>query len=230
MKYKIITCVICLTLICVGRSAFCGDIPPVPDNPAAAPSLNLEEIISRIESRYDVTGFSARFDQESTLKVMQITDTASGLAIFKRPGMMRWEYEIPEKQKIITNGKTIWIYRPEENQVMTGDALTVFGDGNGASFLSDIRTLRKKFTISFISEENDHYILKLVPKESRPDLLEIRLSIVTKTFDVVQVVTYNSFGDETKIKLSSLNFDKDIPDTLFSFEMPENIDILQLEN
>ena len=32
---------------------------------------------------------------------MDITDTASGKAFFKRPGMMRWEYEEPDRQVIV---------------------------------------------------------------------------------------------------------------------------------
>ena len=73
---------------------------------------------------------------------------ASGKVYIKYPGMMRWEYEKPDRQIIITDADKLWIYRPEDNQVMTGKAPTFFRDGKGASFLSDIRLIRQKFDIS----------------------------------------------------------------------------------
>jgi outer membrane lipoprotein carrier protein len=77
--------------------------------------LALDEILNRVENRYAVAGFSARFEQVSTIPAMDITETASGRIFVKRPGMMRWEYEKPDLQTVITDGKTLWIYRPEDN-------------------------------------------------------------------------------------------------------------------
>jgi outer membrane lipoprotein-sorting protein len=34
--------------------------------------------------------------------------------------MMRWDYEVPN-QKIISNGKALWFYRPDDNQVMVSE-------------------------------------------------------------------------------------------------------------
>ncbi|UCH20245.1 MAG: outer membrane lipoprotein carrier protein LolA, partial [Deltaproteobacteria bacterium] len=103
------------------------------------PQLALNEIISKVEKIYDVPGFTAHFVQESTIKAMEITDAASGKIFVKRPGMMRWVYEKPYKQIIITNGQKLWIYKPEDNQVMLGKAPSFFGDGKGAGFLADMK-------------------------------------------------------------------------------------------
>ncbi len=225
MKFKIILLMTCMLMLCSSRPVFCdnGTASPSP------PSMKLEDIISRVESRYDVTGFSATFYQESTLTAMQITDTAEGTAKFKRPGMMRWEYVKPERQQIITDGKTLWIYRPDENQVMLGSALAVFGDGKGASFLCDIRTLRKKFEIAFEGEDDENYVLNLAPREKSLELSKILLFISKKTFDAVKVATFTVYGDQTLIKLSNIIFNKDLDNHLFTFEIPEATDILKLE-
>ncbi|MCK4467734.1 MAG: outer membrane lipoprotein carrier protein LolA, partial [Desulfobacterales bacterium] len=83
-------------------------------------NLSLDEIMDRIENRYAAKGFSANFSQESTIKAMDITDTASGNLFVMAPGMMRWEYEKPDQQLIITDGKRLWVYRQDDNQVMVG--------------------------------------------------------------------------------------------------------------
>jgi outer membrane lipoprotein carrier protein len=113
-------------------------------NAATASGTTLDKILDNVEKRYASSGFSAKFDQTSTLRAVQITDTASGKAYFQYPGNMRWEYETPDKQYIITNNDFLWIYSPADNQLMKGNASQYFGDGKGASFLSDISLLRKK--------------------------------------------------------------------------------------
>ncbi|WP_207680418.1 LolA family protein [Desulfonema magnum] len=186
--------------------------------------------MDKVEKRYEGQGFIARFDQKATLKAMELTDTAFGKVFIKRPGMMRWEYEVPEKQIIITDSKTLWMYRPEDNQVMTGNAPTYFGDGKGASFLSDIKVIRKNFIVTLEKNSNpDYHILKLVPKEKKYDIDAIYLSISKTTSDVARIVTYNSYGDETLIELSKFQFNQNLDDAMFSFTIPEGTDILQLE-
>ncbi len=200
------------------------------NSPVEKSSLALDDIIERVENRYNVSSFSARFAQASTLKAMEITDTASGLIFVKRPGMMRWVYENPERQIIITDGNILWIYRPEENQVMVGKAPAFFGNGKGAGFLSDIKLIRKKFSIFLEKKESDDYhVLKLLPKEQSIDLSVIYLSISKKTFDIVQIVTHNSYGDETRIELSNIQFKQHLDDSIFSFKIPEGVDILQID-
>jgi len=195
-----------------------------------ADSLSIDDILSNIEKRYDTSGFTARFTQKSVIKAMDITDNAEGKVFIRRPKMMRWEYETPEKQIILTNGNGLWVLRPDDNQVMTGSADDYFGDGKGASFLSDIKLIRKKYTVSLEkNEEPEIYKLKLVPIEKKLDISMILLSVSRKTYDVVQIATYNSYKDETLINMSHLQFNQNIDDSIFNIKIPENADVVRLE-
>jgi outer membrane lipoprotein carrier protein len=192
--------------------------------------LSLDEVVAKVEQRYAGSGFSARFIQKSVLKAMEIIDTASGRIYIKKPGMMRWEYEKPDRQTIITDGSKLWIYRPEDNQVMVGEAPSFFGEGKGASFLSDIKLIKQNFFILPGEKgRNDHYHLKLLPRKKTLDLTGIDLSISGKTFDIVQVITTNEYGDETRITLRDFQFKQDLEDSLFSFEIPPGVDLVQIE-
>jgi outer membrane lipoprotein carrier protein len=192
----------------------------------------VDQILEQVENKYTNSKFSADFIQKSTIKAMNITDTATGKVYIKYPGMMRWEYEKPDRQIIITDGDKLWVFRPEDNQVMTGKAPTFFRDGKGASFLSDIRLIRQKFDISLEPgppEERDlfhHLILK--PLEKTLDISEIRLMVSRQTFNVLQVMTLNFYGDETRIDLINFAFGVDMDDSLFSFTIPEGVDVIQL--
>ena len=195
--------------------------------------LTVDQILEQIETKYANSKFSADFIQKSTIKAMDITDLANGRVYIKYPGMMRWEYEKPEKQIIITDADKLWVYRPEDNQVMTGKAPTFFRDGKGASFLSDIRVIRQKFDISLEPgppEESDlFYHLKLKPLEKTLDISEIRLLVSKQTFNVLQVITLNFYGDETRIDLVNFSFEDNLDDSLFSFEIPKGVNVIQID-
>ena len=201
------------------------------DNPAGIKkNITLDGILSKIEKRYALSGFTAGFFQSSTIKALNITDTAVGKISIKRPGKMRWIYEAPEQQSIITDGTRLWIYRPDDNQVMLGVAPSYFGGGKGASFLTDIRVMKESFDITVETPDSpDRYKLKLVPKQKTIDITHIFVWISPETWEVAEVATYNTYGDETRLEFSNIEFIDDLPDPLFMFTIPDGVDMIQLD-
>jgi outer membrane lipoprotein carrier protein len=197
---------------------------------AAEKAPGLEQLLDGIEKRYAGTGFTADFFQESMLKAMQITDTAEGRLIVQRPDKMRWEYRMPDIQIIITDGESMWIYRPADQQVMVGPAPEFFGRGKGAGFLSDIRQIRKSFKVALQQAENDAYHrLRLLPLKPMPELSEVILSVSKTDYRIDQVVTFNAYGDETRIVLTDYRFDMVPDDALFDFKIPEGVEVVPLD-
>ncbi|CAN2039144.1 outer membrane lipoprotein carrier protein [Candidatus Magnetomoraceae bacterium gMMP-15] len=198
--------------------------------------LSIDAIMEEVEKRYSLSDFSALFFQESTLKAMEITDTASGFARFKHPGMMLWQYEKPDEQTIITDGINLWIYRPEDNQVMIGKAPSYFGEGKGASFLTDIKILRQSFDIANTNGDKDapeskgNKIVKLIPKNKNPDFVKLYLCISLKNYDIIQFVSYNAYGDRTRIEFKNLQFYQTLEKSMFQFKIPDGADVVQLDN
>jgi len=230
MKKTILISFIYISVIlCFSGTGIAKDKQPAtPGNSSKPPAV--AEVIETLGNRFNAADFSARFTQESTLKAMDITDTAKGKVWFKHPGMMRWEYETPEKYAIITDGKTLWIYRPEDNQVVVGDAMTYFSNGKGASFLSNFKLVKEAFTVSFAKpEDENHYTLKLVPHQKQLDLSEILLNIDKQSFDIQSVDSINAYGDETRITFSDLTFEPNMDPALFHFKPPAGADIVKLD-
>ena len=61
------------------------------------------------------------------------------------------------------------------------------------------------------------------------DVADIRLSVSKDSFTVARVVTYNFYGDETRIELLNSKFNVEMGDDMFSFEIPEGVDVLRLD-
>ncbi len=223
MKWVIRCVVLVLVLTGFNRGA-------VTTANAAGTLDGVEKLIEQIERRYDVAGFTADFHQISTIKAMDIADEAKGKIYVRKPEMMRWEYETPDPQLIITNADRLWIYRPQDNQVILGKAPAFLAGGKGAGFLADIRVLRRKFEISQVSSDDDKYhVLKLVPLDKTADVVDILLLVDKDSYAVHQVVTYNAYGDETRITLLNARIG-DVPDpSLFNFTIPEGTDVVTMD-
>jgi len=199
----------------------------------AASSENLpplDYVLKELEKRYTGSQFSAEFLQESTIKTMEITDFAAGRLYVRYPGMMRWEYHKPERQVIVTDGKQLWIYRPQDNLVMTGSAPVFFRDGKGASFLSDISLIRKKFKISMVRAEGEYlYELRMTPLEQTLNIAEVRLFVTPRAYNIVRIVTLSDYGDDTRIDIINPQFNVTLEPSLFSFDIPPGADVQKID-
>ncbi len=221
--------VIMVLLLALAASASTFAAEAVGTASAAGQEALLQRIIEGIEQRYAVPGFSADFTQSSTIKALDLTDTASGRAMFMHPAKMRWEYDQPEKKIYISDGTTLWVYSPDQNQVMVGRAPEFFKGGQGASFLSDIQSLRRQFVIALAPQQAEGtHTLKLLPREKNIDLARIFLTVDAETFVVSRVDTVNDYDDETRIMLSNVRFEQSPDPAQFHFTVPPGADVLEL--
>jgi outer membrane lipoprotein carrier protein len=74
-------------------------------------------LVALFESRYREArslqvSFLERYSENGRLVRVE-----AGTAYFRRPGKMRWEYESPEKNLFLVDGKTVWFYVPADHTV-----------------------------------------------------------------------------------------------------------------
>ncbi|MBU4053970.1 MAG: outer membrane lipoprotein carrier protein LolA [Proteobacteria bacterium] len=228
MKFKQVIMILFLAIALPAGPLFGLEEHPAGLKEDTAKELN--KVLNDVEKKYGGKGFCARFTQTAAIKAMDISDTATGKICAKPPGMMRWEYETPEPQLITTNGKELWVYRPEDNQVMVGKSPVFFEGGKGAGFLSDITLLRTQFDISIEpSEDPNLHKLKLLPRDKKLDVSVIYLHVSKKDASLARIVTFNAYDDETRVDLFDHEYGLDIDDGMFDFEIPKGVDILQLD-
>ena len=79
------------------------------------------------------------------------------------------------------------------------------------------------------SEDDQYHVLKLVPLDNTADVVDILLLVEKDSYTVHQVVTYNAYGDETRITLLNARID-DVPDlSLFTLTIPEGTDVVTMD-
>ena len=101
---------------------------------------------SRMEARYrGAKTMQAAFLERYTENGQEVR-TESGTAYFRRPGKMRWEYESPEKNLFLVDGKTAWFYVPGETQARQSRLRDLDDLRSPLAYLLGKTRLEKEFT------------------------------------------------------------------------------------
>ena len=85
--------------------------------PATQSSASIEpqRLLNRFESRYaEARTLETKFIERYTENGRFVRSEA-GIAYFLRPGKMRWDYEAPEKNTFLVDGKYVWFYSPADH-------------------------------------------------------------------------------------------------------------------
>ena len=135
----------------------------------AAESNAADAIVDSLQKNYDATAdFVADFRQETEVKNLNRSLKASGKLSFKRPGRMLWLYEEPKGQFVLADGKHLYFYQPDQNQVIKSPLKNAFRGDIPLSFLLGLGNLKKDFNATLKgSEENQHVLAAGTKRRSR---------------------------------------------------------------
>lgn len=197
--------------------------------PAAADPA--QALARRVQAFYAHTkDFSAQFAQHYTYAAMGTVQDSTGTVRVKKPGAVRWDYDKPEARSIYLEGKTLWIWKPEDKEV---DVNRHFGGDQLSSaftFLWGKGDLLSEFTPRSAEHPPDlpaGDALELVPKKPVPGVQKL-IFIVGRDGQVLASVVTNPQGDVNQIVFSGAKVDQALPDSLFHFEPPKGAYVQEL--
>src|SRR6267378_27351 len=78
-------------------------------------SSDLKVLVARMEARYRSAGTLQATFLERYTENGRVVRVEAGIAYFRRPGKMRWEYQAPEKNLFLVDGKSAWFYVPADH-------------------------------------------------------------------------------------------------------------------
>jgi len=204
-------------------------LPGTPARSFAADGSSAEPIVDRLQKSYDATqDFVADFRQETEVKTLNRTLKASGKLSFKRPGKMLWRYDEPKGQFVLADGKHLYFYQPEQNQVIKSPLKNAFRGDIPLSFLLGLGNLKKEFNAALKSTEESNYILRLEPKGESGGFGEILLAVNKSTSDIQWVSIRDASANLTTIRFSGMRKGVGVNDSLFQLQIPNGADIVEL--
>jgi outer membrane lipoprotein carrier protein len=196
----------------------------------AAPTL--EEAVSALEqAQRRVTDLKAPFQQAAYNKTLNQTINARGTLYLKKPGRLRWEYQTPTPQEIVSDGAKLWIYTPELKQVNVSAAPAALA-GSAGSFLQGLGQVREHFDVRFLNpaqptDPEGLVVLDLAPKQPQPLLARLVASVDPKTWLVRQAVVYDELGNTVTVRFGDTVVNSGLSDSLFVFVPPPGVAVVQ---
>ena len=196
----------------------------------AAPPL--EEAVSALEqTQRRVTDLKAPFRQTALNKALNQTVEARGTLYLRKPGRLRWEYQTPTPQEIVSDGAKLWIYTPELKQVNVTAAPQALA-GPAGSFLQGLGQVREHFTVRFLNpaqptDAEGLVVLDLTPKQPQPLLARLILSVDPKSWLVRQAVVHDELGNTVTVRFGEIAVNSGLPDSLFVFVPPPGVTVVQ---
>ena len=196
---------------------------------------DLASIVESLQSRYAKTHFfQARFRQDSFLASLDETRQSTGRVFIRKPRMMRWEYESPEEQLLVSDGVSFWVYTPELKQVVVSRFGEAFRSKTPLAFLAGDGDIRSEFTVRLREPAKgdntptaDIYRLSLTPKTTHPGLRELHLDVRKDDFLIVRSTLVDPFGNITDIRFEKIRVDQVLPMAIFTFTIPPGIEVVK---
>ncbi len=217
-----------LMMIIIGQEGTCGTEYP-------------EDVAQRLQARYDkIISLSFNFIQNTSGDMTGRPRRGSGMASFVKLGgknYMRWDYTSPDKQVLISDGKTFSMYFAKLQQMIVSPAETLDTDLTYA-FFTGKGILKKDFHIrpadAELQSENsaDLQVIKLIPKTPQSQVQDIHLW-VTKDSLIRRIHIRDHFGTLTVLNFSDIVVNSMVGKnpqellTFFTFIPPEGTEIIR---
>ena len=172
---------------------------------------------------HDVHTYHAKFDQVVLDEALNPIQESSGTLWIERPGKFRWDYDLPFKQLIVGDGKKIWVYDKELQQV-TVRSLTGGLGHTPAILLAGRGSLTANFLVKDIGRQGKLDWVQMKPKVNDGGYQDIRVGF--EKGEIRSLVLVDSFGHTTRISLSHVRENGAINPDTFHFTPPKGVDVV----
>jgi outer membrane lipoprotein carrier protein len=194
--------------------------------PAGPPvSKDLKRVLDRLQKHYhDTKSFTAKFNEELAT-VGAPKRQRQGTVSFRKPGRMRWEFETPEKQTIVSDGETLYSYDPDLNQVVETPLKQALKSSSATSFLLGIGNINRDFKAAFANPPAPNGLVNLI-LDAKKGGYKIEVGLDPKTYNLTTLTLTDQLGDVTRIDFTDIRDNVELPDSTFAFNAPAGADIV----
>ncbi len=194
--------------------------------PARAPASNdLKHVLDRLQRHYrDTNSFSAKFSEEIATVGAPIRKR-DGTVSFRKPGRMRWEFEAPEVQTLVSDGDTLYSYDPDLNQVVETPLKQALKSSSATSFLLGIGNINRDFKAAFANPATPTGLIDLI-LDAKAGGYKIEVGLDPRTYNLIRLTLTDQLGDITKIDFSDVHNNVELPDSIFAFKAPAGADVV----
>jgi outer membrane lipoprotein carrier protein len=195
-----------------------------------------------------IDDYRADFSQTARIASLDREQTAKGQVSVRfdyrraEPTVLfHWEYAAPNRQQLISDGSTLWVYLPENNQVIVSEVTGAAArESDPMALLTGLGNLSRDFQIDFAVPERDaagNYRLELRPRRPSPLLARLVITVNRATVDtsgragtlfpIVSTTVYDPNDNSTRIAFDAVRVNQGLPAGHFSFTPPAGVEVVR---
>jgi outer membrane lipoprotein carrier protein len=210
-----------------------AEIPPSEQQNVSASdalSLNNKTVLNQdakklAEILADTLTYQADFEQNVYRENSDKAEVTKGQFLIQRPNHFRWETISPFEQSIVADGKNLWTYDPELEQVSLQNQQAVLADSPLLLLTSSVESLIKAFDIKLINNKSKdgQDLFALTPREN--SLFE-SVHILIEGNKIKEFFLLDTLGGRTSVIFSNIHLNQQMDTKTFLFVPPEGVDLI----
>jgi outer membrane lipoprotein carrier protein len=160
------------------------------------------------------------------------TRSSSGSFAFQRPGRFRFVYAAPLPQTIVADGKTLWLYDEDLNQVTVRAQAGALDDTPAALIAgaADLRTLQASYELANDGARDGLLWVRATPKARDGQTQQLRVGLRAVSPTQVELGAFeilDSFGQRSLLTFSRMQVNASLPADTFRFTPPAGADVIR---
>jgi outer membrane lipoprotein carrier protein len=205
-----------------------------PNHQVSSESSDLDLAVGSLQQKYSkVRDLRADFIQ-TYKSPHRLPRTETGVLYLRRPGMMRWEYRSPAEKLFVSNGKDVYFYLPEEQQVQK---TTVKGSRDQRLpflFLLGKGNLKRDFSrVEWAADERTFFagnrVLYAYPKRNIDEFSKVLMEYDPRRLQLQRVIMYDIDGASSEFVFTNIRENLGLDSRLFEFKIPPNVEVIGAE-
>jgi outer membrane lipoprotein carrier protein len=149
---------------------------------------------------------------------------AQGTLYLKRPGLFRWDYHEPYAQQIIADGRQVWLYDPELEQVSVQSQKNAL-KGTPALLLSGKDPVEQHFEVVGLGNRMDFDWVELIPRDEESQFIRIQLAFAES--ELRRMEMSDKLGQVTRFTFFDIVRNPELSKDLFIFDPPEGHELFE---
>lgn len=170
-----------------------------------------------------VTTMRADFRQRVVDSRQQVVEDSAGRLLMQRPGRFRWDYQQPYARVIVADGKKLWLYEADLEQVIIRQLEEGIGD-TPAALLTGKQNVLERFNVSRSWKADGLQWVALAPKAADADFAAVRLGF--EGLKLVNLQLDDRLGQQTQLEFSRVEINPRLDDGSFHFDIPPGADVI----
>ena len=171
----------------------------------------------------DLDSLQADFNQTLIDAKGNVLEEAAGVLVMQNPGKFYWAYRSPYEQSIITDGKTLWIYDQDLEQVTIRDVTGSLND-TPAAILSGSEDLDKHYLVEDQGVIEGLNMFSLTPRDAENQFQKIHIGFHGKKLFLM--VMYDNLGQITRVNFRNPVRNASVDTSRFTFSVPDDVDVI----